>query len=240
MTSTAPRSPATFSPAELDGLDEPVQRYFRTAIAPGTPLCTAVRLTMQGHIRIGRWVRFRATEVLAPRTGFLWRATAARIVSGTDRYLAGEAAMRWKVAGVIPVMVAGGPDVARSAAGRAGAEGLWVPTAVLPRFGVEWDAISETEIVARFEIDGVPIELHHRLTDSGELAASWSRRWGDPTGGTDFDWHRFGGPVTASRTWSGSTIPSEGSVGWYPGTERWPDGEFFRYRVTGVEPITAR
>lgn len=232
--------PDSFTLAELRGLDEPVQRYFRSAISLGAPLVTGVRLTMRGHIKLGRWVPFRATEVLAPRSGFLWRASAAGIIGGTDRYLAGQGEMRWRLAGTVPLLTAGGPDVSRSAAGRTGAEGLWVPTALLPRFGVEWRAESDTDIVGRFDLDGVPIELRHQLTDTGALTATSLRRWGDPSGGTAFDWHPFGGPVHATRTWSGFTVPSEGSVGWHPGTERWADGEFFRYRLTGLQPIARR
>ncbi len=244
MTSEAPIPPATsvpavFTAAKLRGLDEPVRRYFLAAIAPGTPLFTAVRLEMRGRIKVGRWIPFRATELLAPRSGFLWRATAAGIITGSDRYLDRQGEMRWRLAG-FPLLRAGGPDVARSAVGRVGAEGLWVPTALLPRFGVEWQASTANEIVGRFDIDGVPVELCHRITDGGELIATSVSRWGDPNGGQDFDWHPFGGSVRAPRTWSGLTVPSEGSVGWFPGTDRWPEGEFFRYRLTDLQPITAR
>jgi hypothetical protein len=233
----APGPAATFSPDEVRGLDEPVQRYFQTAIAAGTPLSTGARITMIGRIRIGRWVPFRATEVLAPHTGFLWRATAAGLVTGSDRALAGDAAMRWRIGGVVLVVDASGPDVARSAAGRFAAEGVWVPTALLPRVGVEWHAESHDEVVGRFEVDGVPIELHLTIDADGELAAVRLPRWGDPAGGQDFGWHPFGGPVGAPRTWSGLTVPSEGSVGWRPGTDGWAAGEFFRYRITDLRPF---
>ncbi len=244
MTSDAPVPPAAtkptvFTPAELRGLDEPVRRYFLAAIAPGTPLHTAVRLEMRGRIKVGRWIPFRASELLAPHSGFLWRATAAGIITGSDRYLDRHGEMRWRLAG-FPLLRAGGPDVARSAVGRIGAEGLWVPTALLPRFGVEWQASAANEIVGRFDIDGVPVELCHRITDSGELTATSVSRWGDPSGGQHFDWHPFGGSVRAPRTWAGLTVPSEGSVGWFPGTDRWSEGEFFRYRLTGLQPITVR
>jgi hypothetical protein len=228
---------ASFSRDEVRGLDEPVQRYFTTAIEPGTPLFTAARLAMHGRIKVGRWVPFRATELLAPRTGFLWRATAAGTITGFDRYLAGEGRMQWRLGGVVPLIDAGGPDVARSAAGRAAAEGMWVPTALLPRFGVRWEAVSDHEIVGRADLDGVPVELHHHLDDAGALTATSLRRWGDPDGGTDFGWHHFGGPVHATRSFAGVTVPSEGSAGWNPGTERWERGEFFRYRLDGLRPV---
>jgi hypothetical protein len=59
-----------FSDVEVEGCDEPVQRYFRSAIAPGTVLTRTARLRMRGTIKVGkRWVPFRADELLAHSTG---------------------------------------------------------------------------------------------------------------------------------------------------------------------------
>ena len=124
-----------FGKDELNGLPAPVQRYFRASIALGTPLALAARIAMQGSIKIaGRWMPFRATEVLAPHRGFVWSASVAGgLFAGSDQYASGLGAMRWKILGLIPVVQAEGPDVSHSAAARAGAESVWVPTALLPR-----------------------------------------------------------------------------------------------------------
>ena len=45
----------------------------------------------------------------------------------------------------------------------------------------------------------------------------------------------FGGEVGAWTTFGGVTIPSRGTVGWWYGTDRWADGEFFRYEIDGYE-----
>ena len=143
----------TFSENELDGLDEPVRRYFASAIEPGTPLWPSARVTMRGSIRLGRWLPFRATEMLAPRSGFLWRARVAGLVSGFDRYIDGVGEMAWRLAGLVPVMRASGADVSRSAAARAGGEGsgcrrrCWVasaPTGTRSTTPRSWDASRST------------------------------------------------------------------------------------------------
>jgi hypothetical protein len=41
-----------------------------------------------------------------------------------------------------------------------------------------------------------------------------------------------GGDVTGYRRFAGLTIPSEGRLGWFYGTDRWSEGEFFRYEIT--------
>jgi hypothetical protein len=147
-----PPEPARFSAEELEGLPDPVQRHLAQAIAPGTPLATSARLRMRGHIKVGRWLPFRARQILSPHLGFAWAARAAGVIAGSDRYLEGVAGMDWKLAGLVTVAHAEGPDVARSAAGRAGAEAIWLPTALLPRFGVRWAAGSGDRVTASFRV----------------------------------------------------------------------------------------
>jgi hypothetical protein len=79
LCGTAPVG-APFDPAELDGLPAPVQRYLTASIAAGTPASSVATLHMRGEIRLGRWIPFTATEVLAPHRGFLWRWPADPVV----------------------------------------------------------------------------------------------------------------------------------------------------------------
>jgi hypothetical protein len=231
--------PGTFSGAELDGLPEPVRRHLAQAIAPGTPLTVSARLRMRGSIKIGRWLPFRARQVLSPHHGFVWAARAAGVIAGADRFVDGVGGMEWKLAGLVNVMRADGPDHSRSAAGRAAAEAMWVPTALLPRFGVRWSASGADEVRASFRIGEVPIELRYRLDGDGRIVSFVFDRWGDPDGSGAFAWHPFGGEITGYRTFDGVTIPSAGRAGWFFGTDRWPGGEFFRYRITELELVTA-
>jgi hypothetical protein len=224
-----------FTEAELDGLPGPVRRYLTAAITPGTPLVTAARLRMQGHIKVGRWLPFHAQQTLDPHHGFQWTARAAGVISGSDRYHDGRGEMRWQLLGLIPLVHADGPDVSRSAAGRAAAEAIWVPTALLPRFGVTWSAADDHHLTAHARIDAVEIEVHYLLDDAGRLQSVVFDRWGDPDGTGTWGLHPFGGEVTASATFDGLTIPSSGRFGWYFGTNRWDQGEFFSYQITELQ-----
>lgn len=224
-----------FSDGEIEGLPAPVARYFRAAVAEGTPLAQSARIQMRGHIKIGRWVPFKAREVLTPHVGFVWSARAAGIVSGSDRFVDGRGEMDWKLAGLIQVMQADGPDISRSAAARAAAESVWIPTALLPRFGVEWSAGDEGTITSRFAIGDHPMQITHSLDDIGRIRATTFDRWGDPDGSGKFGLHPFGGYFSAYTAFEGITIPSEGRLGWNHGTKGWSEGEFFRYRITDVQ-----
>ena len=62
-------------------------------------------------------------------------------------------------------------------------------------------------------------------------------RWGDP--GNTGEWGRYpaGMEVTRTTTFEGLTIPSAGRFGWFFGTERWPEGEFFQFRLTNFRLV---
>lgn len=223
-----------FTYAELDGLPDPVGRYFGTSIAPRTPLATCARLKMRGHIRVGRWLPFRAQEILNPHQGFIWTARAAGVIAGSDRYLDGVGAMDWKLVGMITVAHADGPDVSQSSAGRTGGEAIWLPTALLPRFSVTWSADDENHIIARQYLGSTPLEINLSLHTDGRIRSVVFDRWGDPDETGSWAWHQFGGEITGYRSFGGLSIPSAGRFGWHFGTDRWTEGEFFRYQITSL------
>src|SRR5690606_28867798 len=83
---------ALFDERMLEGLPAIAQRYFRHAIAPGTPLHTTVRLEMSGTFLLGDKARHQtfamtARQILAPPAEFVWissmRSGLMRI-SGSD------------------------------------------------------------------------------------------------------------------------------------------------------------
>ena len=230
-------APGSFSEAELEGLPDPVRRYFEAAVVQGTPLATSAHLRMVGSIKLGeRWAPFRARQIEAPHHGFAWSARAGLIV-GSDRYADGHGAMNWRVLGLVRVMHADGPDISRSAAGRVGAEAVWVPTALLPRFGVT-SATDPHHVTASYRLDEVDIELHYTLGDDARVRSVVFDRWGDPDNTGTWGKHSFGFEVTGHSTFEGVTIPSSGRAGWFYGTDRWVEGEFFRSEITDCHLVT--
>jgi hypothetical protein len=198
----------------------------------------AVRVTMRGRLLVGRWLPFTAVEVLHPLRGFRWAArVAGGVVGGSDGYLAREGSMLWKLFGLATVVQATGPDVSRSAAARAGAEGLWSPVALLPRYGVAWEATGPSAATARFAVGDTPIGLEVAVDGAGRPTSVLLDRWGDPDRTGTWGWHPFGGELGGHRRFGGVTVPGTGRLGWHWGTPRWAEGEFFRYELTGWEPL---
>ena len=228
-----------FSEDEVAALPEPVRRYLLAAIGPGAALARAARLAMRGRIKLGaRWLPFRATETLAPHEGFVWAGRVAGLVSGSDRYADGEGRLDWKLLGLVRVAHGEGADVARSAAGRAAGEAVWLPTTLLPRFGVRWDATDDHHLTAAYRVGDLDVVVDLEIDGTGALRRVTYDRWGDPDQSGEFGVHGFGLLVTGQRRFGDLTIPAEGRVGWFPGTQRWDEGEFFRYRITRLDPVT--
>ncbi len=228
---SAPAGTKAFDPNDFAHLPALAQRYLAHAIAPGTPLASAVRLRMHGTIKLSRWHPFKAEQVLVQGRGMIWRATV-RIggvaVRGSDRFLDGEGAMRWNVFGCIPLIRASGPDISRSAAGRFAAESVWLPS-LLCGAGVSWSADDAIGARAHFAVDGYPADVALALS-AGCVQSVATSRWGNPDGGR-FREIPFGARVEQEATFGGYTIPARLAVGWHAGTGRF-EGEARFFHVT--------
>lgn len=217
---------------EPGDVPEPIARYFGAAMPDGRLLAPAAVLKMRGRIKIGRWLPFRARQLLAPRYGTVWEARVAGVIVGSDRYVAGVGGMTWKLLGVIPFVRAEGVEVSRSSAERAAGESIWVPSAVAPCTGTSWSVVAEDRIAADVDSDGHSVRVEHRIDADGRLRESSFLRWGDPDGSGVWSQHRFGMNVTSHERFGSLVIPAAGEAGWHHGTDRWTDGVFFRFRIS--------
>lgn len=234
---SAPRGERRFDPAEWK-VPSVARRYLEHAIESGTPLATAVRLTMSGEIKLNRWLPFEAEQVIRQDQGFVWSATVrmgpARI-AGFDSLIDGRALMRWKLLGILPVMSASGPDIDRSAAGRFVAESIWLPSTFCSDT-VHWSAAGGDDVVVSLPVDGGHEDVHLAQGPSGEVQSISLKRWGENDSRQGFGLLDFGGIAEAERSFGGYTIPSRLRVGWHFGSERFEqDGEFFRCSIETAE-----
>jgi hypothetical protein len=60
------------------------------------------------------------------------------------------------------------------------------------------------------------------------------QRWGNPNG-EPFGRYPFGVAIEGEKTFAGVTIGSQLRAGWWWGTDRQSEGEFFRATITGAE-----
>jgi hypothetical protein len=229
--SSLPSSDEVFDPSRTADLPMPVRKWLQHSIREATPLGRTAWLRMRGHIRIGAWRPFTATQVLAPAVGFIWAATAkfAGIpVLGYDKYFDGAGEMHWRLGGLVPVMSARNTDVSISAAGRLAAESVFVPTCFAR---AHWS--SDTRVHASWLIDEHRETVDLDIGDDGELRGVLMQRWGNPDG-APFGRYPFGVGLDSEREFGGVTIPTQVRAGWWWQTDKQADGEFFRATITHV------
>lgn len=228
-----------FTEDMVASLPSPVQRYFLHAIAPGTPLASAVTLEMSGSFRLGEdkpWVPMQAKQRISLLKGFVWQATVGRGLSqfvGADYYIKGTGRMRFSLWGLFPLVNAHTHDIARSSLGRLAGEFVWLPSALLPQQGVIWQAIDERTVQASFVIDDEPVTLTLIVDSDGKVLQLSLPRWGDATENGSWNYIPFGVEFQAEQQFGGFTIPSQMNAGWWFGTERYL--EFFRATIAKAE-----
>ncbi|PMB15120.1 DUF6920 family protein [Fischerella thermalis] len=228
-----------FTEDMVASLPSPVQRYFLHAIAPGTPLASAVTLEMSGSFRLGEdkpWVPMQAKQRISLLKGFVWQATVGRGLSqfvGADYYIKGTGRMRFSLWGLFPLVNAHTHDIARSSLGRLAGEFVWLPSALLPQQGVIWQAIDERTVQASFVIDDEPVTLTLIVDSDGKVLQLSLPRWGDATEDGSWNYIPFGVEFQAEQQFGGFTIPSQMNAGWWFGTERYL--EFFRATIAKAE-----
>jgi hypothetical protein len=227
-----------FDPAMLVGLPTAVQRLLSKAIEPGAPLYQAIRLHMRGEIKLGSWRPFEAEQVIRWGRGLIWQAKAKFglvSISGHDAIIDGVGEMRWRLAGIIPVMSADGRDVSRSAANRLELESTLLPSVLLDE-DVHWLPDDDDGIArARVHVGADESEISLAIDDEGNLLRAWMPRWGNPDGG-DFHEVPFGVLLSEPKRFSGYAISTRIRAGWFFGTPRFDsEGEFFRAEILAAE-----
>jgi hypothetical protein len=237
----SPRNPnGRFDAAVLAGLDEPVRRYFTHALRDGAPLARGARLRLVGTIKVGAWLQFDSVWEGDGRC-FCWRATCGpgplRPLRVHDQFADGVGFMDIRLRPplrrlpALKLLHVENDDTARSGAGRAALEALWVPGALLPDRGVTWRAEADDLIVATWDVPPERPQLQIWIAPDGAVTSYRALRWRDGKSG----YVPFGADVHAERSFGGATIPSRITAGWGHGTPTW--APFFSGEIVAVEPI---
>jgi hypothetical protein len=230
--------PQIYDPKEIEGLPDPVQRFFKTVLKDGQAIVTVVKLTQQGQFNLketeAKWSPFTATQlVVTQRPGFDWDARI-QMAPGVnafvhDTYLLGEGSLHASLLGLFTVAnMHGAPENNQGELLRFFAEATWYPTALLPSQGVRWEAIDDTSARATLTDGATTVSLVFQFNAEGAIATMRAEaRYRDKL--TAMPW--------SGRFWEysvcdGMLIPLEGEVGW-----EYPEGTrlYFKGRITEIQ-----
>ena len=221
-----------FRRADYEHLPPAALSYLVHAIAPRTPLASAVRLKMHGTVKLKkRWLSFIGEQVIRWHQGFIWQASAYTYgvpARGLNRLIDGEALREWKLFGILPVVQESGPGTTHDAIGRARVESVWLPS-VLCHPELTWTQTDSLHPHSKIRHETNTLDL--ALEKTGRVKSASLFRWGNPEK-IAFPYVSFGAIFDAESVFDGYTIPTTIRIGWYFGTKRFePEGEFFRATI---------
>jgi len=195
----------------------------------------AVLLSMNGEIKLGKWCKFSAKQIIEIDHGYLWQANVFMghfFINGYDLLRDSNAKMRWNLLGLLPVINVSGIDLRRSAIGRYAIETIWIPSYFLSN--VKWN-VDKNIVKAHFNALNEEIELNLKIDHDGKMKEISMNRWGK-IDSKNYQNIPFGAYIEEERCFEGYTIPSRLKAGWFFGTSDYEQkGEFFHVEITKAE-----
>lgn len=166
-----------FDYSMLEGLPEPVEKYFRNVLPEGTSFIQSVRLEQDGYLMTkpnGDWKHMTAYQYFSTtEPGFIWRGAMKILpfvtISARDKYYQGKGEMRIRFADNFNIALAAGTEMDISALIRYFSEGIWFPTSLLPSRKLRWEAVDSATAKAYYTDNNMTVSGVFYFNDAGEI-----------------------------------------------------------------------
>ncbi len=227
--------------ADLSHLPAVVQKYLRVAGAVGQPRAANVRAIYRGEIRGGPaepWMKFTAEQFntfgVQPSRYFLMKASRAGVPFESLHIFAGGAAtMRVKLASLLTVANAAGPEMNRAETVTLFNDMFLLAPSTLVAADIRWEQVDALSVRAMFSNAGQTISAKVTFRESGELANFDSAdRLRSSQDGKTFEQTRWTTPVGRYQAFGPLKLWSKGEARWHPA-----EGEFAygRFELQSIE-----
>jgi hypothetical protein len=210
--------------AELEPLPAALRRYLMRTGVVGQPQVQNFHATFRGRIRSGAaatWMEFTGEQYNfydQPSRLFIMDASMYGIpFEAFHRFVGGAATMRVKVASIVPMINASGPEMTKAETVTLFNDMcIFAPGSLVdPR--IEWRDAEPHRVSARFTNAGISIEAVLTFNDAGELVdfVSDDRLAGSPDG-KSFTPTRWSTPLSDYRAFGPHTLSGQGAGRWHP------------------------
>jgi hypothetical protein len=231
-TVSPPKGRPVFGERDQAQLPETVAAYVRRSGAVGKPHVIGFRARIHGRIRASAdspWMRFTGEQVntygLAPSRLFFMDATLHGLpVDVLHTYLGTSATMRVKLASLVPMVNASGPQMDQAETVTLFNDLCLMAPAALVDAAVRWQPISDHYARAFFTNGRHTVSAELTFNDDGDLVdfISDDRLRASPAG-TGFAAQRWVTPVRTHGTFAGRRAIASGEGRWEAPE---PEGEF--------------
>lgn len=229
----------TFSLKDLEGLPEPVQRYFKYALRDGQEYIKFVRLKQIGEFRMKEnqpWMSIKAEQYFTTEDpAFIWRVKLAMTpfiwIEGRDMYYQGKGNMLIKLLSTITAADATGSEMDISSLIRFLSETPWFPTALLPGDYIEWKEIDSNSAQAVIKDNGYTASGIFTFNEKGEIIKFVTNDRYMEVDGKYFK-EQWGGYYGNYQEIEGMKIPTEAEVEWNLSDR---DLQYAKLKITDIQ-----
>lgn len=169
-----------FDAESLTDLPEPVQRYFRFALADGQEYINFLRLKHSGTFKTAKdrqWMDIRGEQYfIANPPGFLWIGKTSSF-KARDSYMEGEGNLSVYLFGIVRILKEEGDEVNQAELLRWLGESVWMPTNFLPDENKTWSPIDENSAMLTFTYAGLTVNYIITFDETGRMHSLETERY---------------------------------------------------------------
>jgi hypothetical protein len=224
--------------ADLDALPAPVARYVARSGALGKPRIHGFQTDYEGRFRNGfdaPWMGFHSTQVnvVEPSSRrFLMEASMYGLpLTGLHRFVGGEARMQIRVASLVEVVNAAGPEMTQAETVTVFNDLCVMAPAALIGAPVQWTVLGEGLVQGKFTRNGVTITAELHFDAEGDLVDFVSGDRYFTADGKETIRMPWRTPVSGYRWFGAVRLPQVGELIWQRPAGEFKYGEFHLKRV---------
>jgi len=171
-----------FSYQQLEGLPEPVQRYFKHVMKEGQPYISNLRMTHDGQFKTGQdkgWVNIEGEEYFtADNPGFIWKGKTS-LFTARDMYIENKGRLVVSILSLVNVVDGQGEQYDQGELIRWLGESILFPTNFLPAENLQWKPIDSLSAKLNFNYNDLSLFFIIRFNNAGEIIEMETKRYMD-------------------------------------------------------------
>ena len=171
-----------FHKKQLDGLPEPVKRYFNHIFKEGQTYIHYARIKHVGQFKAGLnkdWMNIKGEQYATiEKPGFIWKGTTRMFVA-QDMYIAGKGRLIVSLFSLVDIVNAKGEAYNQGELLRWLGESILYPTNLLPNDKLHWMPVDTRTAKLVFVHNGLSLFFKISFNDIGEITEMETKRYMD-------------------------------------------------------------
>ena len=177
---TADLSDKVYREGQIQGMPEPVQRFFKNVLKDGQPYISSVYVKHDGRFKTAlnnEWINIEGEQFFSvEEPGFLWIGKTP-LFTVRDMYISGKGQIKIFLLNIFKVFNGKGPAYNQGELLRWLGENVWFPTNLLPGSRLQWSPIDEGRATLTFRFRNQKIHYKVSINEAGEITKLETRRY---------------------------------------------------------------